>query len=87
MSDYLERTQGGTCFTGSDGQLYSALAIASQCGLYAKTKLLPNRNTNASDLLRKAEWITKKTYKRGEHAKASADLTAWANEAKAKPRT
>lgn len=87
MSDYLERTSNGTCFTGSDQNIFAALALAMHCGLYAKIKMTPNRHVSATDLLRRAESYTGKTYKRGAHLQASNDLTAWANARKAEAKT
>lgn len=86
MSDYLERTHNGTSFSGSDQNIFNALALAMHCSLYASIKMTPNSNVTATDLLRAAESYTKKTYKRGQHLLASTDLKAFAADLKGKPK-
>lgn len=85
--DYIERTNKGTSFSGSDVNIFNALALAMHCGLYAKIKLTPSRGVSATDLLRMAESYTGTKYKRGQHALAHDDLKVWAEARKAESKT
>jgi hypothetical protein len=80
---YLERTNKGQVFVGSDVNIFICLSLASGLRLYAATKIKPNR----TNMLKTATTHTGKSYKRGEFEKAAQDLTDLANHARAQPRT
>ena len=86
MTDYLQRTNNGTSFAGSDVGIVQALAIASALSLYAKTGMKVNRSYTPSNMLKAAAGITGGKYKRGQYEQAAADLRAWADVQKAQPR-
>lgn len=86
MSDYRERTNNGTSFTGSDVGIFQALAIASALDLYAKTGMKANRSYTPTNMLKMANQITGHNYKRGQYSAAAAALREWADRAKAAPR-
>ena len=69
---------GGTMFHGPDGvKLYQAIALKHGLKLYANTGMKPNRMWTPTAMLKLATSFTGKKYKRGEHAKAAQDMTAW----------
>jgi len=86
MSDYLDRTENGTVFVGSDQDILKALTLASGLRIYAATKMLPNRGWTANKMLSAAARLTGQPYKRGQYEKAAADLTAYADKLKSLPR-
>lgn len=87
MSDYLERTNNGTSFVGSDVEIFRAAAIASALDLYARTGIRVNRAYTPTAMLKAANQITGHVYKRGQYAAAAAGLREWANQQKALPRS
>lgn len=87
MSDYLDRTENGTVFVGSDQDILKALTLASGLRIYAATKMLPSRGWTAKAMLDSATSLTGVKYKRGEYEKAANDLTVHANWLKSRPRT
>lgn len=75
---------GGTSFVGRDAvNLTRAITLKASLTLYAKTGMIPTRNVRATDLLRMASEYTGKTYKRGQHELAAADVGAWVETMKA----
>ena len=86
-TDYAERTNNGTSFTGSDVEIFRAIVIAGALDLYAKTGMKANRAYTPSAMLRAAKEITGKTFKRGQYAQAAAALREFADAKKGEPRT
>lgn len=75
---------GGTTITGKDGiNLYRAITLKAALNLYAKTKMLATRNATPTAMLQMATEYTGKTYKRGQHAQAAADVDVWVQTMKA----
>lgn len=75
---------GGTTFQGPDAtEWVRATTLVSALSLYAKAKIIPTRGVTATRMLKMATHYTGKKYKRGEHAKAAADVRIWANTMKA----
>ena len=75
---YVQVSSGGTTFAGRDGvSLFQATTLKVGLGMYARTGVLPNRAWTPSAMLAAAGRITQKTYKRGQHAQAAADLEQW----------
>jgi hypothetical protein len=58
---------------------FRVLCIKQGLEMYAKFKMLPTRNVNATQLLKMASAVTGKAYKRGEHAIAAQDVAAILN--------
>jgi hypothetical protein len=87
MSDYLERTNNGTSFVGSDADIFGVLAVATALRLYAKTGMQVNRNASPTVMLITASYYTGTEYERGEYERAASDLVAYADLLKATPRT
>jgi len=70
--------KSGITFAGPDAvALYQAIAVRSGINLYAKTGMKPNRMWTPTAMLATAGRICGKTYRRGEYARADADLTVW----------
>jgi hypothetical protein len=86
MSDYLERTEAGTVFVGSDVDIFRLAALASGLRLYAKTGINPNRAYTPTAMLKAASEATGKSYKRGQYVQAADDLTDLVQSLKALPR-
>lgn len=86
MSDYIERTGGGTTFTGSDVNIFRALVLASALRIYESTGMKVNAAYTPTTMLKTAGKIVGHTYKRGQYSQAAADLTAWADVQKSLPR-
>ena len=63
MSDYLERTNNGTTFQGSDVGIFRAIAIASALRLYARSGMRVNRAYTPKAMLAAAEQITGQVFK------------------------
>jgi len=63
----------------SDPCIYQALAIRSGLRLYAKTGMKPNSAWTPMRMLKRAEAITGKAYRKGQYEIAAADLLEWAN--------
>ena len=88
MSDYLERTDGGRTFVGSDVNIFRCHVIASALRLYAKTGMKANRAYTPKAMLAAATAETGRTFKGANKYLEAADaLDAAANAAKAQPRT
>ena len=85
-SDYLERTNNGTSFVGSDVDIFQSLALASALRLYAATGMKATKNHTPTNMLKTATHYTGKTYKRREYEQAASDLTDYANALKMLPR-
>ena len=72
---------GGTIYSGPDAvNLFRANCLRVALELYAKTGMVVSRNVTATSMLVMAKQYTGKGYKRGEQAKAAADVTIWVNE-------
>jgi hypothetical protein len=75
----ITQIAGATVFEGREAvEVYRASALAAACKLYANTKMLVNRAYTPTNMLKVAEQITGKKFKRGEHMKAHTELKAWA---------
>jgi len=86
MSDYLERTNGGQSFTGSDVNIFRAIAIASALRFYAKTGMKVNRAYTPRNMLNAAAEMTGRKFKARDYIGAADALEALADAAKAAPR-
>ena len=84
--DYLERTDGGRLFTGSDINIYRALALASALDLYAKTGMQASRLHKPGVMLKTAETMTGLKFKRGQYTQAADALRLMAEGQKRAPR-
>jgi len=86
MSDYLERTDGGHSFTGSDVNIFRAAVMASGLRLYAKTGMKPNRAYTPTAMMRAASEITGRKFQARAYMAAAVALDDWINAAKNAPR-
>jgi len=86
-SDYLERTNGGSSFSGGDQDIFRAALLAGHIDLYNKTGMKPTRGVGPTQMLKFATEYTGKKYKRTELAKAAEDLRGHVNFLKAHPKT
>lgn len=86
MSDYLERTNGGKSFSGSDVDLFRAAVIASALKIYAATGLKADRNYTPSAMLKAASQMTGRTFKRGQYTEAAEALSLLVDQMKREPR-
>jgi hypothetical protein len=85
--DYLERTNNGRSFSGSDVGIFQAITIASALKLYARTGMKASRAYTPSAMMKAAATITGQTFKARDYMGAADALHAWADAAKAAPRT
>lgn len=74
---------GGTTFTGDGIELYRAATLRSALKLYAACGMIPTRGFTITKMLKLATQYTGKPYKRGDAAKAAADMKDWVDAAKA----
>jgi hypothetical protein len=75
---YIKHSTGGTMLVGPDAvNLFRALTLKSSLGLYAKCGMIPTRGVTITKILALATEYTGKKYKRGDAAKAEADVKAW----------
>lgn len=73
-------SSGSTTFAGPDAtNLFRAKMLAGSLGLYAKCGMIPTRGVTITKMLAIASTYTGKKYKRGEAAKAQADVQVWAD--------
>jgi hypothetical protein len=73
-------SSSGTTFAGPDAtHLFRAKMLASALGLYAKCGIIPTRGVTITKMLAMASTYSGKKYKRGDAAKAQADVAEWAN--------
>ena len=87
MSDYLERTNNGTSFVGSDVEIFRLTALASGLAMYAKHKILPNRAWTPKNMLVAAERATGQKFTgKDKYFAASAACATKADELKRAPR-
>jgi len=63
--------------TGAQIPLYRAAVLKAALTLYAKHRIRVNRAYTPGAMLREAGLITGKTYTRGSHDLAAADLETW----------
>ena len=82
---YLERTNNGTSFSGSDVRIIQALMLASSIRLFAKTGIIPTRGVTGAKMLKLASGLTQKPFKRGQYEAAAEALTEYANTLKCLP--
>jgi hypothetical protein len=69
---------GGTTFVGPDAtNFFRAATLASSLGLYAKCGIIPTHGVTITKMLAMAAEYTGKKYKRGDAAKAQADVKVW----------
>ena len=67
-----------TVFAGEEGvSRYQAVVLKSGLKLYAKTGMKPNRAWTPTRMLRLAEHITGRKFKRGEYMLAHDALAEW----------
>jgi hypothetical protein len=78
MESYIQTGKGGTAFVGPDATaMFAAIALKHGLQMYAKFKMVPNRNWTPPAMLKAASGYTGKAYKRGQHALAAADVQIW----------
>lgn len=84
QSEVVVHKSGGTTFAGPDAvNLFRAITLKMSLSLYAKTGMIPTRGVTSTVMLKLAKEYTGKTYKRGEHEKAAADVQVWIDTMKA----
>lgn len=67
-----------TTFKGKDGvNTFVAISLKHGLRMYDQFRMQPNRQWTPTRMLAKASEITGHPYKRGQYAKAAADLDAW----------
>lgn len=86
MSDWTERTNAGTTFTGSDVGVYRAVVIANALRFYARTGFKVNRAYTPSNMMRAAREITGQAFRPRDYTGAADALSSWANTRKGEPR-
>jgi hypothetical protein len=86
--DYVERTQHGHVFVGSDVDIFRMLSLASALRMYAETngRIQASRFHTPKNMFAAATQFTGIKYKRGEYLKAAQDLTDDADRLKRLPR-
>ncbi len=57
--------------------MYRVIVLKSALKMYAESGIRPNRAYTPTAMLKAAGSITGKTYKRGQHKQAAADLGSW----------
>lgn len=73
----IVHSAGGTLFAGRAAvDVFRLVTLKVACNSYAKHGLIMTRGLTATKLLKLASDATGKTYKRGQHAQAAADLDA-----------
>lgn len=84
---YLQRTNGGSTFTGSDVDLFRLIVLAQALELYHKHKMITTRGATPTRLLRMAAEYTGRTFKGATKYQDAADaVRAIAEAAKSAPR-
>jgi hypothetical protein len=76
-------SKGGTTFTGDAINFYQAATLKGALKLYASCGMIPTRGFTITKMLKLAQTFTGKTYKRGDAAKAAADMQEWVDACKA----
>ena len=84
--DYLERTDGGRHFVGSDVNIFRAIAIASALRFYSKTGMRVNRAYTPKAMIAAASQMCGRTFKARDYIGAAEALEALADAAKEAPR-
>lgn len=78
QDSYISVTKGGTAFAGPDAvRLYKAIYLANCIALHGRCGMQPTRGVTITKMFKLATEFTGKTYKRGQHAQAIADLRTW----------
>ncbi len=88
MSDYLERTNNGTAFCGSDVDIFGMACLISAIDLHIKTngQLKASKFHTVKNMLAKVKEYTGLTFKRTEFPQALEVLRNDMNRLKALPR-
>jgi hypothetical protein len=88
MSDYIERTNQGQVFSGSDVNIFGMLALASAIRMYVNTggRIKASRNHSVKNMLAATKVYTGITFKRTELLQAAEALTNDADRLKRLPR-
>ena len=73
----VAHANGGVTATGEGVPTFVAITLKSALKMYAATGIKPNRAWTPTAMLRKAEAITGKRFKRGQYAEAIAALETW----------
>lgn len=76
-------TNGATIHTGDAIPLFRVKMLRSAIKLHKNTGMIPTRGVTITRMFAEASKITGKTYKRGQHDAALADLTKWIDAADA----
>ena len=77
---HIDKNGKVSAYIGPDAtQLFRAKATKMAISLHEKTGMIPTRGVTITKLFAIAGQYTGKKYKRGEHARAVADLTIWIN--------
>jgi hypothetical protein len=75
--NYIKTGPGGTTFSGPDGtNLFRAATLVSALRLL-KVGITPTRGLTSKKAFAIAKEYTGKTYKRGQHDQAIADVGVW----------
>jgi hypothetical protein len=75
---YIETGPGGTAFVGPDAiRLHRAIYLANSIALHGRCGMIPTRGMTITKMFKIATSITGQTYRRGQHARAIADLRTW----------
>lgn len=74
---------GGFCLTGDAIPLYQVITLRAAIKLHKACGMIPTRGMTITRMFQSAKNVTGKTYKRGQHDAAIADLTLWIDAAKA----
>lgn len=83
-SEIVHHAGGAISISGRDAMYYyRALHVRMALSMWIKTGLRPTRGVGPTQMLALASEYTGKTYKRGQHAQALADLQVWIDTMKA----
>lgn len=67
-----------SAYVGHDAtQLFRVKMLKASIGLHQKTGMIPTRGVTITKMFAMAGQYTGQKYKRGEHARAMADLSVW----------
>lgn len=83
-SHVVQHAGGGQSFVGADAvKFFQVTALAAAIKLYDKCGMIPSRGVTISKMMKSAEAITGKKYKRGAYLQAHEDLMTWSRTMKA----
>lgn len=74
---------GGFTLTGDAIPVFGVIALKGALKLHKACGMIPTRGMTITKMFKQAGHITGKTYKRGQHDAAIADLESWIAAAKA----